>query len=633
MPGKKVAVKLSEEQIAQLRSETDKYLADHPDVDITVVDNITKIRNYVAKQIGVGSIDIMNPFTSYINELKESSSSSKSSKSTVKVQKNRNFADDPSSDAGEKSTSTKSVPARNSGGKSTDGQQKRTRKLQPSAKSSGESKSVSSASGNVCGLSNTINKSKCIHIDELPYNANADIEVNDFDENAGMDDAFSDYVKILLPKIADDLTTRAGAYIDHLTALHEEHPTHDIEKSTEKSTRTIPAKQQMFKYSLKNKKPIVSWIDPEDGKLKEFEDEDATAPIIEFHKYIEQKVIPKMPSFTTPKSKKEESTTDPIDYLNLLQTYIINTPSIFNAAWLKKLIPGSEERFIKPLNVFYMDDIPDDSLILEKIPKPDDIGYIDLFNAIGKIPTAKMPTVIKAIYAARFKLLTMIKDRKTLWFQALNNIKSITDEMIDEKQSDKQYAANVTPDDKDVIHAWSALLGSKFVYHIVMNGAPASPIFEKCFNKLIVHPCSIRLFMSALYPIACIFTPFHCYFEDAFSNKTVSESVSMVTYNKRIKTAIKKFVTADGFNIESLNWLHYTKDTKETCNLMIKLLGPYILTKPSKSDDKKSGSKGRKSAKDDTASEVDFDAKQDDDDDDDDNKNDSDDDNKSDDDE
>lgn len=616
---------LSQEIIEQINAAVDAYVEENPSIDYSVGKNLAAMRKEIAEQlkgktegVTLNAIQLMDPVNKRLKAKHLDSSSAKEEEPTPTRTVAKTTRTYKSSARNAQTETTHNIPVRNRNAPPSSTTTRRAR--MPATASANITSQSSTTSTQIKGLANSL-KGICINVEELPYNANVDSGSNEFNADIDVYEVLADYVKIIAPEIAEELNTQTADYIQHLSDLHNKYPTSDLVVTSEKGkTTTKKAKPQSFKYATKQvtngkgarakkeKVDVVTYINPNDLKATDLPEKDAK-PIIDYFNYLKS-VSKQILGFSTPrkstkaKQNEEEEQHDDsaniIDYLNYLQGYITNTPSVFNATWFKKRIPEFEDFYIKPLGIFMIDNceqfengeyqikIPNDEQIIACIDTPDDIGYVDLFSSIVKIPTAKISAVAKAIYACRHKLITMLNtsEKKSLWFQAFNNINSITDEYINNVSSDKRYAEHVTKDDIHIIHAWQAILSSRYVYHVVMNGVPASPMFEKSFAKLISHPTSLRLFMSALYPIACVFTPFHCLVEGSIDNTKISAGVSIVTYNKYVKESIRKIVSANGFDFKSRNWLHYTTAKKETTNLMIKLLGPCVCTKSTKKDDK-----------------------------------------------
>lgn len=614
MPGKQAATRsFSAEEISLIETRVSEFAEANPDVDMNDIKQTMELKNNIAKELGIKPIQLTAPFSNAITKITGSAEPKEKSKVASKSQPiKRNIEEAPSgsdldADAPKaKTTSTRGRKPQVVDDDDDDDTPAKSTRRQPrkptgtakiiGGKGAGTSK-ASSTSSTVSGLVNKIDERGCTQVDGLPYNASTDLANSKFRKDTNVFDSFADYATILVPSIAEDLISKSNDFIDHINGLHDAYPT---EGKVESGKSKSKPKVQVFKFARKGAKktPTVTYVNPEDLKIAEFKEEGEFEPIIEFHEYVDGTVAKKMKLLNKPKktTKKAEADADaeedepiPFDYLAVLQCNIIYTHNIFAPAWLKKQI-GNDELLIKPLNV-YLNDISIDDTAMAGSTEVNDLEYVQLFSDIARIPTSKMTTVAKAIYTHRHKLLTLVpkETKRNLWFQALNNILVFTDEEIANDQANvpKENKFYITPEDPQIIKAWQALLRSRQVYHIVMDGVPESPIFNKCFVKLFTHPTSIRLFMTALYPIAFVFTPFHLYVDGAINVKSLDKPVTTVTYNKNIKEAIKKLITEAAYKLSSKSWVFYTLTPNQDTNAMIKLLGPYVNAKPSVKKPKK----------------------------------------------
>ena len=612
MPGKSGA--LTADQLSSIEAFIVKYIADHPDDNFTDGATVATMRAAIAQSTKIGAIQLVKPVNDIVRKLTSDDPPAPAKSTPAKVGR-RSINDDPasSSESGKPSASAGASTGSAAGGRRTLGKapvaapvantSNRKPRMSTTSSANKANTAAASKSSNWSGLPNQVH-GLCINVDALPYNADADLTESDYAEEISAEDAFGRLVETIMPDIAEEFVTKTYDYTQAIDALKAKYPTADI---TDANGKTKKAKPQIIKCSHGANGYRVSYINPTDLKAAELKAAEAK-PIIEYFKYVDEIVAPKVPTFSAPKAPKAPADPnkpagkgargkpaakpaapkpDPDADLGLclevLQNDFVYTPSIFNAAWFKKVIPGMDEDFIKPLGFFRADAYPSNDDIDKHLAPVSDIDYIGLFNAIAKIPTAKMANVTKAVYLARAKLCRMIStvDRQDIWFQAVNNINSLTDEAIAKKSGMKQFADHVTKFDADIIHTWQRLLQSRYVFNLIAKGIPANPLFEKPFLRLITHPTSIRLFMTALYPIACYFTPFHCFYNvDALSPTKIPDNVTSVTYNKHIKKGIEQLLTARGFDFTQERWIYYIKKCdSEQVNAMIKLLGPYILAK------------------------------------------------------
>lgn len=591
----KASVTFSEEQLSQIRDIISRYADEHPDENIASSETGTAIRDLIVEELKLdcNPIALAKDVKAIIIELFPDAKATSKGK-TVK----RDVGEDPSaSEDGKgkskkgkgkgKSSKKKSSSDDDDDNDSDDEDDKKKKK----GKGKGKGKSsrpdaddnVSSDSNAITVRTNSLNcKSHCIKVDGMPYNADAEQIETPFAEDAPIEKVLKNLTTALAPSYAKDIIKRTNDYLADLRKLHKKHALKA--PKAEEGKRAPKPKKQVFKYVAKDKK--VTYIDPTENKQAKLSQKDA-APIVDYQQYLE-KVATAMKPKKTKKSDKAEgeaaSSTideDPTQFIDVLCSGLINTKSVLNTAAVKKLI-GSDSTLVKPFGLFFDDESINDEVITKLIPKNKetlDLQYVLMFNDIAKIPTSKIDAVSKNIYMHRGKVINLLKtkDKSFLWNQARSNILSLTDDKIDSDQRSvsAKYKDFIKPEDKAIIHTWQQILSSRYVYAIVMLGVPANSLFDKAFIKLITHQTSIRLFMTALYPIAFLFTPFHCFVDEAITGSSF-EGSSMLAYNKNIKAAINVFITADGFKPENKNWIHYTLVAKEKSNLTVKLLGPYI---------------------------------------------------------
>lgn len=566
----------SEKDLATFEEIIQKYIEENPNDDV----NESTVKNVIRKRItdatGYPSFKIMKTVDGIIAELVPESLS-KSSKPAV----TRVITEDPSASQSETSESkpkskTVSKPVSKPAAKSAS--------QKPAASASGK-KTITTATPKPAKLppangvvtnDNRITKNTTITVDGMPYNADAEIAIDAFADELPINEVFESLVKLLLPKESKDFITKTKAYLKTIASLHDKLPVPSEVKNptTGKMKKTNKVQQFKFAKTGDKKTPVVKYVDQKTLKAEVLESSLAQ-PIIDYQLLVEN-VGKKLPKFLANANGKAG-----FPWLELLESDYVLTYNIFATALLKKLMPSGDEKLVKSLG-FFLEDVSLDSALLEHSPEmTDDINYALLFADISRIPTAKIGSVAKNVYTHRRGAVKQLRDedRKALWFQALNNISSLTDEVIDEHQelAEESYRKNfITEDDKQIIHVWQKLLTSKYVYAIVMNGVAANKMFEKSFLRLISHSTSIRLFMTALYPIAFLFTPFHCYIDGAVDPKFLVDVVTQVTFNKRIKEVISKLITANAINASNGCWCYYTNNRKADKNLVVRMLSPYI---------------------------------------------------------
>lgn len=617
---------LTAEQYVQLEAAICKYIEEHPDVDVSNPTNAATIRRQVADAIGFANpVKLVKPYNAIVRKLTESAAEHESQHSSsggdakggdsksgsTKPKINRRSVDvDPKSQSASDSGAKPAQPRK---GRQPRGAVPAKDDIDGTTKTKGGRKPASANKANaedddksISPLANTLD-GDCCTVDGLPYNFIADPNIEDFADDPDFKEAIREYFQILVPNIAEELFTKCMAYNKTLRALHEKYPT--VTKLIDGKTKK--AKPQQFKYvHPKGKAAVVKYTNPDDLKIANLNAAEAK-PIIAFNEYLDTVVANELPAFSKPKGKKDEDDSVKLDWIGLLNSKVIHTSVILGAAWYKKLIPNADAKFVKPLGFFLHEGVPSEDVILGAIKSAQDIDYVDLFKAIAKVPSAKMPAVTKNIYLARHRLSGKVLDPQAMvihWIQAMNNILGITDEAVQASFTSPIFKDLITDDDIDIIHTWQNVMTSRFVYYITARGAPANPIFEKAFLQLITHPTSIKLYMTALYPIACYFTPFHCYLpSEAFTLEKFPTSATPVAYYKHIKTVIATLMTSEGYDITTGNWTYYlSKDgLQQPTNLMIALLGPYILAKGEKKTEgaaatadfmksKKGGKKGGK---------------------------------------
>lgn len=588
---------LTDEQMTQLEELVATYLEETPDFDSGNSSSIVALRSKLAPELGVNPVSLVKPLNEILHRLatpaaepKQDSSEgkakapAKAAPQNPKVTRRHVDTDPKSASESEHAAAPKragrqprgAVPAKDDVTAPAKGRR------QPASANKANATGEEDLNSKVCNpLLNTLD-GNCCNVDRLPYNYLAEIEIDDFDADADFFEAFEEFCQILIPNIADEFVEQCHSYLKSLRALHEKYPTAD--KTIDNKLKK--AKPQQFKYTHgRNKGACVKYTNPADLKVAELPAKDA-APIIKFNEYLENTVAKALPVFGKPKTKKETEQPIQIDWLGILNSKIVYTSAIFGAAWYKKLIPNADAKFIRPLGIFLHEGVPSETDLLAAIKPALDINYVELFQAISKIPSAKLPAVAKNIYLARHRMLSLVRDSDASnnWMQAMNNIYGLTDEAVQNAYTSPQYKDLVTDEDLDIIHAWQNILRSRFVYYIVAKGIPANQIFEKAFIQLFTHPTSIKLFMTVLYPIACYFTPFHCHYDsDSFTMEKLPTNCSAVTYSKYIKNIIGMLMTSKGYDIKLEHWVYYSDNKcNEKTNVMIALLGPYVLAKPGK---------------------------------------------------
>ena len=608
---------VTEEQLVQIEEAVCTYAEEHPDENLSDPSVVVTLRSKIGTELNINPVKLVKPLNDIIrkltqaskNESKRNSSGDEKPKAelaqSTKPKISRRSVDvDPKSQS-ESDTGSKPRQGRQPRGAVTskddiDSSSKKGGRRQPASANKANAEDAEVLAKYANPLPNVLD-GNCCTVDALPYNYTATPEINDFDADPDFFESIEEFFAILVPSIADDFMGQCRTYLKALRALHEKYPTCD--KTIDGKLKK--AKPQQFKYvkGSGEKKPCVKYTNPADLKMGVLNAKDAT-PIIKFNEYLEKTVVKAMPAFGKSKTKKADAKpaaepAPPFDWMGLLNSRVVYTSAILGAAWFKKMIPNADAKFIKPLGFFLHEGCPGEDDILAAIKTVSDIEYVDLFKAISKVPSAKMPAVAKNIYLARRKLssgLLTEPDANVNWMQALNNILGISDEMVTSAFTSPQFKDYVHQDDLDIIHTWQNVMRSRFVYYVVARGAPANPIFEKAFLQLITHPTSIRLFMTALYPIACYFTPFHCYYAiDSFTMEKFPTNTTPQTYFKHIKSIIASLMTSRGFDLKSANWIFYSKPagTNHNTNLMIALLGPYVLAKPGKKPGAKAGAKAK----------------------------------------
>lgn len=616
---------ITEEQYVQIEEAICTYLEENPDADINNSSTLVTLRSKLGTDLNISPVKLVKPINDIVRKLTQGSKNDSKHNSandepkpkaeSTKPKISRRSVDvDPKSqsesDAGSKPRQGRQPRGAVKGKDDIDSSNKSSSRRQPASANKANADDAEVLAKYANPLPNILDRN-CCTVDSLPYNFIADAEIDDFDADPDFFEAIEEYFNVLVPSIADEFMNQCRNYLKTLRGLHEKYPTCD--KTIDGKLKK--AKPQQFKYTRGSgdKKPCVKYTNPADLKVGVLPASDAK-PIIKFNEYVETTVAKAMPAFGKSKTKKAESeVAPPFDWMGLLNSRVVYTAAILGAAWFKKMIPNADAKFVKPLGFFLHEGCPGENEILAAIKSVSDIEYVDLFKAISKIPSAKMPAVAKNIYLARHKLASGILTEAAAnsnWIQAMNNILGITDEMVSSAFTSPQFKDNVTQDDLDIIHTWQNVMRSRFVYYIVARGAPANPIFEKAIIQLATHPTSIRLFMTALYPIACYFTPFHCYYPiDSFTMEKFPTNVTPQTYFKHIKSIIASLMTARGFDIKQAYWVFYSKPegTNHNTNLMIALLGPYVLAKPGKKPGAKAGAKAKDNFMDDPKSDDDDD--------------------------
>lgn len=607
----------TDEEVATIEELIQKYIDEHPNDDYSDTNTRNLVRKSITDATGHKNFKLMSISNELISKLAPNSDGKSSNKSTVK----RVITEDPSASASEarkddndddendddddsksksksksttskssstKASSTKSSTTKSSTSKSSDSE-KRTLPKKPQKEDTGKKTISTSTKGTkappangVVTHANKITKNTTIVMPGMPYNADADLDVCDFEDDKPFFEVFEQLIALISANSKDikpkEIIAQTKTYIKALQKLHNDFVLPAEVKGTgAKPKKNTKVQQFKFTHTGKEKTPVVKYVDTKELKSAIMDENDAK-PIIDYQLAIE-KVAKKLPKFVTGSNGKVGGEGFP--WLDLLCSDFVLTPNIIATTALKKLAPSGDEKLFKPLGFFLEDISIEDILLNGSEETTDDLDYVMLFNDIRRIPTSKIGMVAKNVFTHRRGAIKQLDSdvRKTLWFQALNNINSLSDEVIDQHQEEveEDYRNKfVTADDKQIIHTWQKLLSSKYVYAVVMNGIAPNKFFEKAFMRFISHSTSVRLFMTALYPIAFLFTPFHCYIDKAVDAKTFTDIVTPVTFNKRIKEVIAKLITANAINADTNTWCYYTNNVKDTNNHILRLLTSYV---------------------------------------------------------
>lgn len=261
---------------------------------------------------------------------------------------------------------------------------------------------------------------------------------------------------------------------------------------------------------------------------------------------------------------------------NLLTCSFVQTPLVLNLAEVnkastKKLTIDDDYLTFGPTGIplDLINHVSEETLMAIATTKQGMItDYYQLFNDIQGFTTTGMPHV-KKFYDSRDGIIKhphcSDEFKKMSWEQAWANV----------------YAINTdgcTDDEKACIEAWKNILGSPYVFYIVMYGISPSKFFSDCFNDLLEHGTTAHLLLTALYPISFVFGP---YMLGRPSEAGYSEITGTTKYKAEVTKLYKSFCDMPAeisdnavydTDFGACNWLYYSwinriRNGKEQCGI------------------------------------------------------------------
>ena len=392
---------------------------------------------------------------------------------------------------------------------------------------------------------------------KFQYNPNAH-EIKDFKEDADIMNAEMQLVSLVVGNDKSaEFFNDCVAYKEAISNLRVKYALHDGSKKVQKFTGSTRTKSYKYVNPTTDKIDILPADDS--AALEKFDNS--------------QKAFEKV--------WKACISSEAFDSIEYLKCDVIQTQNILKFDVLKKLYPEVEQEFTSKItNTYRTTDIHGNN---KNISEKSLFGYrgstfapdyFQLFADLKKFTPAQFVHIIKNIYTHRIGIVSHPKCspefKKTHWIQALNNINTINDEILNE----------CTPREISVIEAWRNVLSSCYAYHVVMNCVPESSLFEKAMCDLIQEGTSIKLFENVLYPISFVFTPFMLGINGlGRNNKESLTKVSTAAYNKMVNDMFNSFgdIQLKYFDYDECNWLYYAENATVE-NYTLKILHYAVLS-------------------------------------------------------
>jgi hypothetical protein len=229
---------------------------------------------------------------------------------------------------------------------------------------------------------------------------------------------------------------------------------------------------------------------------------------------------------------------------NILEKNVIFTPNIIHSSNLKSL--GADQQFVVPKasycwnaeNVCSDENIEKYTANIEKKAEKE---FRVFKTHLVRTNMNKLSTLFKTIFKNRATFLYNVErtQRVILWKRAYSFVAGI--------------------DDNETAQVWAKILSSSYCFNIIMDGLDGTTAFEDALVKLVEHPDSLKLFMTALYPISFVFTPFQ-----ARLTMEILTDKKPADYKRGVCDNLTKFAI-DSTTGE--DWVYYVKNDTENTTL------------------------------------------------------------------
>jgi len=192
-----------------------------------------------------------------------------------------------------------------------------------------------------------------------------------------------------------------------------------------------------------------------------------------------------------------------------------------------------------------------------EVIEPDYVQYCNLVIGLSQFIKPLTAKMFETVFSNRFYFN---KDKKiaklidTALRQSLNNIR----EEVDEEK---------LPAAKAMMAVWASILGSPVFTRAIRLNYEFSKTFLTIFKKVYSDVESVKLYISALYPISFLFTPFMLGWNDDGEDKIV-ETFRAITDKNKAKNYttdfIKTFIHACTNNAQHTDWIYFLN--QNNCN-------------------------------------------------------------------
>jgi hypothetical protein len=230
---------------------------------------------------------------------------------------------------------------------------------------------------------------------------------------------------------------------------------------------------------------------------------------------------------------------------NILSTNVIFTPNIIHSSNLKSL--GVDQQYVVPKASYCWnsDDICTDEAVekyIATIQKKISNDFYVFKTHLVKPNMNKLSTLFKVVFKSRTSFLYNVEraQRVALWKRASSSVSVI--------------------DDNETAQMWAKILTSSHCFNVIMDGLDGTTAFEDAIVKLVEQPDSTKLFMTALYPISFIFTPFQ-----ARLPMEILTDKKPVDYKRGVCDNLTKFAIDP--NTKAEDWVYYVNNEAENTTL------------------------------------------------------------------